>query len=106
MFAKHYSSYFLNFQKGGDKMAKPNTERRLAERKIVETELDVNIIPDNLEATSVNISETGICFDTESALEIDIKFKLAEKNKSKIGRLIWAKKKPDGGYTYGFEYIS
>lgn len=80
-------------------------DRRNSERRFVETELDINIDTNNMEATSVNISETGICFDTDSPLEIDIKFTTEDGVGSKTGRLVWARKNPEGKYTYAFEFI-
>jgi len=80
-------------------------ERRNSSRKFVNTELDVNIDTDNLEATSVNLSDTGICFDTQTPLHIDVKFVVEGESRTHTGRLIWAKKKEDGSFTYAFEYV-
>lgn len=82
-----------------------NRDNRGNPRWDIETELELNINPESLEATSVNLSDTGICFDTAKPLEIDIKFSIANQPESHTGRLVWAKKKPDGGFSYGFEYI-
>lgn len=81
-------------------------EKRKSPRIPVETELDVNIDAANLEATSVNISETGIRFDTPEPLEIDISFAIEGEERCHTGRLVWAKNKTDGGFTYGFEFIN
>jgi hypothetical protein len=80
-------------------------EKRRTPRWDIETELDINIDPDTLEATSVNLSDTGIRFDTPRPLQIDVRFTIEDRQVSHTGRLVWAKKKPDGGFTYGFEYI-
>ena len=81
------------------------TERRVSNRVPFESELDVKIDPQAMEATGVDISDGGVRFDTEEPLEIDIKFHIQKGKAKHVGRLVWAKKKSGGGFTYAFEFI-
>ncbi len=81
------------------------SEKRISNRKSFESELDVKINSSAMEGTSVDISEGGIRFDTKDPLEIDIRFNVENRKAQHVGRLVWAKKKSEGGFTYAFEFI-
>jgi len=82
-----------------------NFDRRGSKRFSFETELEIDLDPNSLEATSVDTSDTGIRFDTKEPLKIDIKFTFEGQFQSRKGRLVWAKKKPTGGFTYAFKFL-
>ena len=79
-------------------------ERRQDERKPSENPVKFIMEGDVINAVSVDISDGGIRLDTERALEISLRF--GEDEKTHEATLVWARRKLDGGVTYGFEYVS
>jgi len=80
-------------------------ERRTSERKKVEGDVEFILYLDAYQATSVNLSETGIRFDTEKPIYIRLQAEIDGKKLTRDAQLVWASKKDDSGMSYGFEFV-
>jgi hypothetical protein len=79
--------------------------RRGTPRKTRTGKIGFNILNNPVEAKSANYSDTGICFNDAPPLEVETS--LGKKGKTVMrGRLIWAKRQPNGQFAYGFEFIA
>jgi len=78
--------------------------RRKKPRNRIQTNVEFYILADIITAKTVNISETGVRFDTEKALDIEMRFVKNGKEEEHVARLCWAEQQPDGSFTYGFEF--
>lgn len=83
----------------------PLEHSRRGERRPLETKVEFFVDADIIEATSVDISESGIRFDTKTPVRICMRLTVDGELQEKRARLIWAKKLPEGGVTYGFEFL-
>ncbi|MCP4693440.1 MAG: PilZ domain-containing protein [Desulfobacterales bacterium] len=83
-----------------------NGNKRASERKPVTTRIEFYFDSDVIEATSVNVSDTGMRFDTEAPVRVFFRMKVDGEPKESLANIVWAKKKPDGGMAYGLEYVS
>jgi len=81
------------------------SNRRKEPRNRIQTNVEFYILADIVKAKTVNISDTGVRFDTEKALDIEMRFKKDGKEEDHTARLCWAEQLPDGSFTYGFEFI-
>lgn len=77
--------------------------RRKSVRNKIETSVEFIISADIINAHSVNISEHGIRLETDSPLEIEMRFKLNGKEEEHKAKLCWVKRQDDG-FAYGFEF--
>jgi len=60
---------------------------------------------DIVEAHGINISESGICFELQTPLPFEIRFKHQNKTHEKRCQLMWAKQQPNGHFQLGFMFI-
>ena len=86
-------------------MSKIENERRNSKRKPVQKDMEFILYLDAFKASSVNLSDTGIRFDTEVPITIRLKMDIEGKDQTRDARLVWAQKRSNGGLTYGFEFI-
>ena len=80
-------------------------ERRSSERTVVQAQIEFFVNADIVSAQSVDMSETGLRFDTEEPLKIHMRMKIDGEVHDREARFVWAAKNPDGTMTYGLEYI-
>ena len=86
-------------------MAQTNpTNRRGSPRKKRSGTIEFEITNNIVKASSVNYSETGICFNSAPPLKIETATGQAS-GENATAQLIWAKRQPDGSFAYGFEYV-
>lgn len=85
---------------------KKDKDNRESERKPVLTDLEFCLDPHIMQAMSVDISGTGIRFDTGQPLNVRMQLEIDDQLQERKAKLVWIKHTPDGGMTYGFEYIS
>ncbi len=85
---------------------------RIAQRIHVTTKVEFYVDEDVINGESVDFSETGIRFETESPLQFRVRFEHAQ-NETEDGNvyereaeLVWAKTEVDGCMTYGLRFIS
>ena len=79
-------------------------EKRRAERAFVCIEMDLSLDVDTIKALSVDVSESGVRQDIEEPIKFWLRMEVDDKSVVREAQIVWAKKKPTGGMTYGFEY--
>ena len=82
-----------------------DSNRREAERKPVVTKVLFTVNDIIIEASSVDVSETGIRFDTEKPFKILLEMKTNGQILNREAQIVWAKRNRNGGITFGFEYV-
>lgn len=60
---------------------------------------------DIVEASGVDVSEGGICFEVSDTLCFDMKVTTPEGEQIHRGNLVWMKRLDDGGCRLGFEFV-
>ena len=75
-----------------------------AERSPVRTDVEFYVGDAIMKAISVNVSETGLCFDMDEPIKICLRMEANDQLINREAQIVWAKKKSDGGVTYGFEF--
>ncbi len=80
-------------------------ERRGSERKSVRKDMEFVLFLDAFKAKSIDLSEGGIRFETDEPIIIRLQMGAGGEDEMRDAKLVWAEKKPDGGMTYGFEFI-
>lgn len=85
-------------------MSSFDKNRRKSKRNELNTNVEFIISADIVKAQSVNISEHGIRLDTESPLEIEMRFTLDGKEEEHVAKLCWVERQEGNGYAYGFEF--
>lgn len=81
-------------------------DERTAPRLPIRTKVNVKVQDCTIDATSVNISETGIRFNATDPLEVTLQLRQDPGAEQHPAKLVWAKRLPDGSMDYGFEYDS
>ena len=79
-------------------------EKRVSDRKLVETEVSFHTGDDIYMAKSVDVSDTGIRIVTGKPIDINIQIKEDDKVQSYDAQLVWAKVKDDGTMEYGLKF--
>ena len=80
------------------------TEKRTAERRLIETEVTFQTEDDIYMANSVDISDMGIRIITANPVEIRIQIKENDRLVQYDAQLVWARVKDDGSMEYGLKY--
>ncbi len=83
-----------------------DVDKRVSDRKSLKTKIEFYFDSDIVEATSVNVSETGFRFDTEEPVQIFFRMGFKGVFKEGLAKFVWAKKKRDDGMAYGLEFVS
>ena len=81
-------------------------EMRTSERKEIRTQIEFIVNADIISAQSINISETGLRFDMKEPIKIHLRMEIDGELCDREAQFVWAVKKPDGGMTYGLEFIT
>ena len=84
--------------------ADKNSERRRADRMSACTDMDLCMSDDTIKASSVNVSDTGVCLDVEEPLKFWLRMEVDGDTVVREAQIAWAKKKPKGGMSYGFAF--
>lgn len=79
-------------------------KKRRAERESVCTQMDLSLSIDAIKALSVNLSESGVRLDIEEPFKFWLRMEVDGKSVLREAQIAWAKKKPGGGLSVGFEY--
>jgi len=80
------------------------SERRLAERASVRTQVDLCLSDDTIRAVSVDVSESGVRLNIEDPLKILLRMEMNGESVVREAQIVWAGKKSERGMSYGFEY--
>ena len=86
-------------------MTSNDDDIRTAARQKIKTTVDFFIDGDIEKATSVDVSQSGIRFETPEPIKVRMRLTVSGELKEFYSRLVWAKKNPDGTMSYGFEFI-
>jgi len=81
-------------------------DKRIAPREPIKTRVEFFVDADIIDAESVNISSTGIRFDTQDPIPIQMRLEKDGILYENRAHLVWAQRKSDGGMTYGFEFVA
>ncbi len=81
-------------------------ERRVADRKEIQTKIEFFVNADIISAQSLDMSETGVRFDTKEPIKVHMRMKIDGKSCDREGQFVWAVTNSDGGMTYGLEFIA
>ena len=81
-------------------------ERRASRRKELQTKIDFFVNADIISAQSLDMSETGLRFDTKEPIKIHLRMEIDGKLRDREAKFVWAVKNSDGGMTYGLQYIT
>jgi|TARA_B100001964_G_C13661106_1_gene349063 hypothetical protein len=60
---------------------------------------------DILQATGVNLSESGICFDIEETLPFEMRLEWEGEPYRYRAHLVWMKRLPEGGFRVGLKFV-
>lgn len=82
-----------------------SVEKRSSERRPLKTKIKFYFDSDIVEATSVDISDNGIRFDTEAPVQVFLRLSTDGGPREHLAKFVWARSKSDGGMTYGLEYV-
>ena len=80
------------------------SEKRAAERSLLETEVTFHTEDDIYMAKSVDISDTGIRVITDKPVAIRIQINEEDRLVQYDAELVWARLKDDGTMEYGLKY--
>lgn len=96
---KQVAALEAKLDKSGDAVSYPSREPR----EPIETE--ITLIGDfaYFRAKSVNISESGICFDLNDPLMFEMKYK-TDKDYIRRAKLLWMKKNSDDTFRLGMHF--
>ena len=81
-----------------------NQEKRVSDRRLLETEVTFHTEDDIYMAKTVDISENGIRIITDTPVNIRIQIKEDDKLVQYDAQLVWSRVKEDGTMEYGLRY--
>ncbi len=84
---------------------KDNPERRGAERRPITTEVEFYVDADIVEASSIDLSKTGVQLSTDRPIRIRLRMDVDGKATDHQAELVWARRSADGDMSYGFEFL-
>jgi hypothetical protein len=84
---------------------KKGRERRVSARRELESKIEFFVNADIIAAKSIDISETGLSFDTEKPLKIHLRMDIDGELCDREAQFVWATRNSNGGMSYGFEFI-
>jgi len=79
--------------------------RRDSEREPLLADVDLEVDAEVITAMTVDISETGVKIETWPPLIATLRFVADGKLQDRKAQLVWSKKTPEGGMSYGFNYL-
>lgn len=79
------------------------SERRRSPRVALTAGVEFIVDADVIRATSVDVSENGICFRSDNPIAIRMRFERDGKRVEKNARLVWARR-VEAGMEYGYEF--
>lgn len=78
-----------------------------AERRKISMRVEFIVDADVIRAESINLSDTGIAFETDAPIRVWMRF--GEEQDLIPGdqqaELVWAKREPEGKTTYGLQFV-
>jgi len=83
-----------------------DNDQRIAPRLPIKTKVEFIVDADIIDAESVNISMSGIRFDTQEPIPILMRLEKDGVLHEHRAHLVWAQNKAGAGMTYGFQFVS
>ncbi len=80
-------------------------EMRQYEREQYDVDIEFFVDADIIVAKTMDISKTGLQLKVDEPLKIAMRMEVEEGLCEYEAHLVWAKRKPDGSMSYGFEYV-
>ena len=82
-----------------------NLNRRDSARMLLLADVDLEVDAEVITAMTVDISETGVKIETWPPLIVTLRFVADGKLQDRKAQLVWSNKTPEGGMSYGFNYL-
>lgn len=83
-----------------------NDKVRIAMRKKLHTEVEFYVDADIIKADSLDVSDTGIKFETDDPIKVRMRVDMENgESEEHEAILVWAQKEDNGLTTYGLHYI-
>lgn len=80
-------------------------DKRHAERKPISTEVEFYVDADIIDASSIDISESGIRITSLNPIRVRMRFMADGERHERLAELVWARRNPEGDMDYGLQYI-
>ena len=81
-------------------------EKRVSRRKKLQAKIEFFVNADIIAAQSLDMSATGLRFDTKEPMKIHLRIEIDGELCDREAQFVWASTNPDGGMTYGLEFIA
>lgn len=81
-----------------------NDSRRQEVRSAVQMKMDLCIGDETIQATSVNVSDSGVQLEVREPIKFWIRMEADGEAVVKGAQIVWASRKDDSSMSYGFEY--
>jgi hypothetical protein len=85
--------------------SKAKVENREAMRQRITTSIEFIVEEDIIDATTVDVSKTGIRFNTKDPPCFTLRFKVNNQTEDYRAQMVWAATEEDGSMTYGLKFI-
>ncbi len=86
-------------------MTGKGSEMRQYEREQYNVDIEFFVDADIIVAKTIDISKSGLQLKVDEPLKIAMRMEVEGDLCEYEAQLIWAKRKPDGTMSYGFEYV-
>ncbi len=80
-------------------------EFRMHERREYGINIEFFVDADIMIAKTIDISKTGLQFKVDEPMKIAMRMEIEGDLHEYEAQLVWARRKPDGSMSYGFEYV-
>lgn len=83
-----------------------NTEnKRVSQRIEIDAKIEFFIDADIINATGIDVSQTGISFLSSKPLAVEMRLLIDGKQEDRRAHLLWARQGEDGLVRYGLEFV-
>ena len=79
---------------------------RECERFDIPAQIEFYVDADIIMANSLDISQSGLSFITDNAMEVDMRLNIDGNLEERRAKILWAKKEDDGKVRYGLEFVN
>ncbi|HUU30420.1 MAG TPA: PilZ domain-containing protein [archaeon] len=79
--------------------------KRRAKREFILKDVEFYVTEDIIAAMTVDVSKTGVRIDMGRPITVRMWFEHGDQLLDRKAQLAWSSKTPDGGMSYGFEYL-
>ncbi len=79
---------------------------RECERFDIPARIEFYVDADIIMADSLDISQSGLSFVTDKAMEVDMRLNVDGNLEERRAKILWAQKTDDGKVRYGLEFVN